>query len=65
LLRELTRLSFDRGSKDSCGFELGNGFGRGRSLLESDHTRSARGGVAVSESCGLFHLLFDPMRPRG
>src|SRR5438128_10512761 len=46
------------------GFELSNRFGRGRVLVDSDHTRCWRGGVGGCRSRGLFHLLLDQTRPR-
>ena len=50
--------------KDSSGSELCNGFGIGRMLIDSDHTRSGLRGVGVSRSRGLGHLLFDRTRLR-
>ena len=45
--------------KPPGGFELGNGFGRGRILIDSDHPRSRLRGVGVSRSRRLGHRLLD------
>jgi hypothetical protein len=49
---------FDLLGKGSSGFEVGNGLGIGRILIDINHTRNRRGG-GISRSSGLFHLLFD------
>ncbi len=56
---------FDPLGKESRGFELGNGFGRGRILIDIDHARSGLRGVGVSRSRGLGHLLLDRRSLRG
>ena len=55
---------FDRLGKDSRGFEFCNGFGIGGVLIDIDHPRSRRGGIGISQSRGLFHLLLDRTHSR-
>ncbi len=50
---------FDPLGKQASGFELCNGFGIGRILVDIDHARSRRGGVGVSRSALLGYLLLD------
>jgi hypothetical protein len=51
--------------KGSSGFEVGNGLGIGRILIDINHTRSRPCDGEVSRSCGLFHLLLHRTRLRG
>jgi hypothetical protein len=52
-------LQFHAFRQDSIRFEVGNSLGIGRIHIDSDHTMSRRGGVGVSRSSRLCHLLLD------
>ncbi|GAC1410303.1 MAG: hypothetical protein NVSMB49_29100 [Ktedonobacteraceae bacterium] len=51
--------------KESRGFELGNGFGIGRILIDIDHSMNGFCGGSSSRHCELGHRLFDEARLGG